>query len=108
MLVGSSNVFQCFGHVNLSNKYKYSNQPWAGKKDLCLMIGLPRMFFAILCFLGPPEVFKDACGHFQCFSALWTCEFKQQKNVLQPTQDRQKVLCLISGLPRMAWPFNAF
>ena len=54
------------------------------------MIGLPNMFWPFYAHQRPAEVFKDACRHFQCLSVLWTCEFEQQKKVLQPTLGSQK------------------
>ena len=43
------------------------------------MIGSPRMFCQSHAHKGPQEVSKDTCGHVQCVSKPWTCEFVQQK-----------------------------
>ena len=90
LLVGTSNIFLCFGHANLSNRKKFSNQPLAGKKVLCHMIGFVTMFCLFYARKGPQEVFQVAFGHFQYLSVLWTCKFEQLKKVLQPTLGRQK------------------
>ena len=43
------------------------------------MFGSPRMFCQFHAHKGPQEVSKDTCGHFQCVSVPWTCEFVPQK-----------------------------
>ena len=90
LLVGTSNIFLCFGHVNLSNRKKFFNPPVAGKKVLCLIIGFPSPFCQFYAHEGLHEVFQVACGHCQYFSVLWTCEFANPKKVLQQSLGRLK------------------
>ena len=85
--------FQCLSVLwtcEFEQQKKFSNQPLAGKKVLSLMIGFPKMFCPFHAHEGLQEVFQVACGHFQYLSVLWTCEFEQQKKVLQQTLGRQK------------------
>ena len=51
------------------------------KKVLCLMYGSPRMFCQFHAHKGPQKVSKDTCGHFQCVSVPWTCEFVPHKKL---------------------------
>ena len=43
------------------------------------MFGSQKMFCQYHTHKGPQEVSKDFCGHFQCISVPWTCEFVPQK-----------------------------
>ena len=43
------------------------------------MFGSPKMFCQFHAHIGPKKVSKDTCGHFQCVSMPWTCEFVPQK-----------------------------
>ena len=72
-------MFLCFGHVNLSNRKKFSNQSFPGKIVLCLMIGFPSLFCPFNAHEGLQRVFQVACVHFQYVSVLWTCGFDPQK-----------------------------
>ena len=42
------------------------------------MFGSQRLFCKFHAHKCPQEVSKDTCGHFQCVSVPWTCEFVQQ------------------------------
>ena len=99
----TSGQFQCVSEpwtCQFVPQKKFSNQNLSGQKVFCLMFGSPMMFCKFHAHKGPKEVLKDTCGHFQCVSVPWTCQFVPQKKFSNQNLSGKKVSASCLNLQR--------